>query len=102
MIARGLRFVAGAALGALLLLGLASNAVAQTDALWAKATEAAEITAIAQQNGHVRVIVLFDSPVPPAQLKSDPASVANLRAQVTAVRDRILATHFGSATSPTQ
>ena len=83
-------------------LGLASNALAQTDALWAKATEAAEITAIAQQNGHVRVIVLFDSPVPPGQLKSDPASVANAKAQVAAARDAIVSWHFGSATSPTQ
>ena len=102
MIARGLHYVVGAALGALLLLGLASNAVAQTDALWAKATEAAEITAIAQQNGHVRVIVLFDSPVPPAQLKSDPSSVANAKTQVAAARDTIVSWHFGSATSPTQ
>ncbi len=97
MIARGLHYVAGAAFAVLLSLGLASNGLAQTDALWAKATEAAEITAIAQQNGHVRVIVLFDSPVPANQLRSDPSSIANIRAQVTTVRDGILATHFGSA-----
>ena len=102
MIARGLRFVASAVLGALLLGLVASNAVAQTDALWAKASEAAEISAIAQQNGHVRVIVLFDSPVPPAQLKSDPSSVANAKTQVAAARDTIVSWHFGSATSPTQ
>ena len=73
MIVRGLHYVAGAVLGALLLLGLASNGLAQTDALWLKASEAAEITAIAQQNGHVRVIVLFDSPIPrqPAQVGRD-------------------------------
>jgi hypothetical protein len=102
MFARGFHYVAGAVLGALLLLGLASNGLTQTDALWAKATEAAEITAIAQQNGHVRVIVLFDSPVPASQLKSDPASVANAKAQVAAARDAIVSWHFGSATSPTQ
>src|SRR6188474_1797678 len=102
MIARGLHYVAGAVLGALLLLGLASNVSAQTDALWLKATEAAEITAIAQQNGHVRVIVMFDSPVPANQLKSDPASVANAKAQVAAGRDAIVTWHFGSATSPMQ
>jgi subtilisin family serine protease len=102
MIVRGLHHVAGAVLGALLLLGLASKGLAQTDALWLKASEAAEITAIAQQNGHVRVIVLFDSPIPPGQLKPDPGSVANAKAQVAAARDAIVSWHFGSATSPAQ
>src|SRR6185503_13192386 len=102
MIVRGLHHVAGAVLGALLLLGLASKGLAQTDALWLKASEAAEITAIAQQNGHVRVIVLFDSPIPPGQLKPDAGSVANAKAQVAAARDAIVSWHFGSATSPTQ
>ena len=102
MVARGLGYVTGAALAVLLALGLASNALAQTEALSLKATEAAEITAIAQQNGHVRVIVLFDQPVPAGQLKSDPASVANAKAQVAAAQDAIVTWHFGSATSPTQ
>jgi hypothetical protein len=102
MIVRGLHYVAGAVLGALLLLGLASNGLAQPDALSLKASEAAEIAAIAQQNGHVRVIVLFDSPVPAGQLKSDPSSVANMRGQVAAAQDAIVATHFDSATNPRQ
>ena len=102
MIARRLRHVSGAALAVLLLLGLASTGLTQTGALSQKATEAAEITAIAQQNGHVRVIVMFDSPVPANQLKSDPTSVANVKARVAAAQDAIVATHFGSATSPTQ
>src|SRR6185503_20170625 len=102
MVARGFHHVAGAVFGALLLLGLASNGLAQTDALWAKATEAAEISAIAQQKGHVRVIVMFDSPVPASQLKSDPSSVANAKTQVATARDTIASWHFGSATSPTQ
>jgi subtilisin family serine protease len=46
--------------------------------------------------------VLFDSPVPASQLKSDPAGVANAKAQVAAARDAIVSWHFGSATSPTQ
>jgi hypothetical protein len=43
MIARGLCYVTGAALAALVLLGLASNGLAQTGALAQKATEAAQI-----------------------------------------------------------
>src|SRR4026207_1472642 len=98
MIVRGLHHVAGAVLGALLLLGLASNGLAQTDALWAKATEAAEITAIAQPNGPVRVIGRFASPISTSQIRPDATSIANLRAQVAAAQDGILTTHFGSAT----
>ena len=101
MIARGLHYAAGAVLGALLLLGLASSGVAQPPPCRKRPTEAAEITAIAQQKGHVRVIVLFDSPVPASQLRSDAASIANAKAQVAAVQDAIVAAHFGSAASPT-
>ena len=100
MIARGLHYVAGAALAALLLLGLTSNGLAQTDALSQKATEAAEITAIADQNGYVRIIVLLDSPISTNQIRPDATSIANLKAQVAAGQDGILAAHFGSAANP--
>jgi hypothetical protein len=100
MIARSLHLARGAALAALLLLGLASTALAQTDALLQKAPEAAEITAIADQNGYVRIIVSFESPISANQIRPDATSIANLKAQVAAGQDGILATHFGSATNP--
>ena len=99
--ARCFHHVTGAVLGALLLLGLATAVQAQAP-LSQKAADAAEITAVAQQNGHVRVIVMFDSPIPANQLKPDATSVANARAQVAAAQDGIIASHFGSATSPSQ
>jgi uncharacterized protein (DUF2141 family) len=87
-----------AAVGALMLLAVANALAQSSDALSLKATEAVEITAIAKQNGLVRVIVMFDSPVPAGQLKSDPSSVANAKAQVAAAQDAIVAVH--SAASP--
>src|SRR5215211_5555274 len=72
-------------LAAIFLLVLTVAAMAQTSALFQKATEAAEIMALAQRQGHVRVIVQFASPVPPEQIRPDAASIA---------------AHFGSASNP--
>jgi len=87
-------------LSALVLLVLTSTAMAQSSALARKATDAAELVALAQRQGHVRVIVQFASPVPPEQIRPDPASIADLRAKIAAVQDAIIAAHFGSASNP--
>ena len=100
MTTRSLRYLTGITLAVLLVVALAFSVLAQTGALSQKATEAAEITAAAQQNGHVRVIVMFDPPVPQGQLKSDATSVANAKAWVAAAQDGIIASHFGNATNP--
>ena len=102
MTTRSLRYLTGITLAVLLVVALAFSVLAQTGALSQKATEAAEITAAAQQNGHVRVIVMFDSPVPLGQLKSDATSVANAKAWVAAAQDGIIASHFGNAANPTR
>ena len=100
MTTRSLRYLTGITLAVLLVVALAFSVVAQTGALSQKATEAAEITAAAQQDGHVRVIVMFDPPVPLGQLKSDATSVANAKAWVAAAQDGIIASHFGNAANP--
>src|SRR5215211_7622442 len=87
-------------LAAIFLLVLTVAAMAQTSALFQKATEAAEIMALAQRQGHVRVIVQFASPVPPEQIRPDAASIADLRAKIAAAQDAIIAAHFGSASNP--
>ena len=97
MIARTVHYAIGAALAALLLL--ATGGQAQTP-LSQKAAEAAEITAAAQQNGYVRVIVMFEPPVPANQLKSDATSVANARARVAAAQDGILSHAFRQRREP--
>src|SRR5262245_12266072 len=48
---------------ALLVLGTATAAVAQTPALSQKSSDASELVARVQQSGSVRVIVLFEPPV---------------------------------------
>jgi hypothetical protein len=65
-----------------------------------KSSDASELVARVQQNGSVRVIVLFESPVPPSQVTPDPANVAAVRAQVASMQDCILSRHFGSPTPP--
>jgi hypothetical protein len=65
-----------------------------------KSGDAAEVVAIAQREGHVRVVVQFAAPVPPSQIGRDPAALANAQAQVAAMQDAIIAGHFGSATAP--
>jgi hypothetical protein len=88
-------------LSAIFLSVLALAAMAQSSALLQKATDAAaEIVALAQRQGHVRVIVQFAPPVPPEQIRPDPTSIANLRAKIAAVQDAIIADHFGSASDP--
>jgi len=69
-------------------------------ALSQKADNAAEITDIAERAGHVSVIVEFASPMPPDQIKPDPAVLASLKAQIAAIQDSIIETHFGSAANP--
>jgi hypothetical protein len=87
-------------LSAVSLLVLTLAVMAQSSALFQKATDAAEIVALAQRQGHVRVIVQFASPVPPEQIRPDAASIADLRAKIAAVQDAIIAAHFGGASSP--
>ena len=91
---------------AVLVLTLTTAALAQEpSAMLAQksksATEAAKLLAIAQQKGHVRVIVAFDSPVAAHQLRPDAASLAIVTSGVAATQDDIIARHFGSASSPT-
>src|SRR5262249_25444592 len=89
------------AVAAAFLLGLASAAAAQiSGALSRKSDAAAEILSIAQRNGHVSVIVQFDSPVPASAIRTNAAAVATVGESVAAVQDRIIAAHFGSATNP--
>lgn len=96
---RGLRrSLVGAAGAVVLLVGLA--AMAQSPALSQKASEAAGMLTAAQRDGHVRVIVMFDPPVPPDQIRADPQSIANVTARVAAAQNAIIAAHFGSATNP--
>src|SRR2546421_6789419 len=87
-------------LSAVSLLVLTFAAMAQTPALFQKATDAAELVALAQRQGHVRVIVQFASPVPPEQIRPDAASIANLRDKIAEVQDAVIAAHFGSASDP--
>ena len=80
---------------------IAFGAFAQpSSTLAAKAMEADTISAQAVRNGHVRVIVLFEPPVPPSQAQHDAAGIADRKERVAAVRDAIIATHFVSAASP--
>jgi hypothetical protein len=98
------RAIAAARLAAAALLLLAigtSMTTAQTsDALTQKAREAARLMATAQATGHVRVIVTFEPPVPPGEVKADPATIARIKAGVASMQDAIIAQHFGSATRP--
>lgn len=73
---------------------------APSASLQAIASEAAEMAAIARQRGHVRVIVQFASPVPPGDIRPDPAIIANVRARIAALQDGIIARHFGNAANP--
>ena len=92
------RAVAAAAV----LLGLSPAAWAQqiSGTLSQKSPEAAEILSLAQRDGNVRVVVTFDSPVHPSQIKPEPASIAALKTRMKALRDAIVARHFGSAANP--
>ena len=48
----------------------------------------------------MRVIVQFASPVPPEEIRPDPAGIADLRTRIAAAQDAIIAAHFGSAREP--
>ncbi len=74
--------------------------MAQSPQFLQKSTDAPEIVMLAQQQGHVRVIVQFASPVPPEQIRPDPAGIADLRARIAAAQNAIIAAHFGSAREP--
>jgi hypothetical protein len=96
---RLLREACRAASGALLSLGLATAAMAQSTALSQKAGEAREMIAAARQSGQVRVIVGFESPIAPAELGATAESVAGAAAEIGVVQNRIIARHFGSASA---
>jgi subtilisin family serine protease len=82
-------------------LGLASAAMAQIPgALSQKSPDAAEIVARVQQKDRVRIIVMFQPPVAPSEVRPDAASIAAVKAQVAAIQDAIIAAHFGSAAAP--
>src|SRR5262249_10491830 len=89
-------------LGVLLFIVLASGSHAEqiSQQLAQKAPEAATIVAIAEQNGFVRVIVEFAAPVPPGEMRPDPAFLASLRERIASLQDAIIASHFGSALDP--
>jgi hypothetical protein len=72
-------------------LALASASHAQVSAaLNQKASEAANIVATAEQKGHVRVIIEFAAPVPPNQMRPDPAFLAPVRAEIAANQGAII------------
>jgi hypothetical protein len=65
-----------------------------------KAPAAAEIAAKAAQNGNVRVIVQFAAPGIPTQLRPEAEFLAPIKTQIASLQNTIIASHFGSATSP--
>jgi hypothetical protein len=90
-----------AAFAAVLFLELTSAVVAQPSTILSqKSDDAAQIISVAQQRGHVRVVVQFESPVSPNGFRPDPATVANVKARVAAAQNSIIAAQFGSASNP--
>ena len=83
-------------------LGLATGAAADDVGFLAqKSRDADEIVAAVNRDGHVRVVVLFQSPVSSDEMKSpDRASIDNIKAQVAATQNAIIAQHFGGAKDP--
>jgi hypothetical protein len=101
MLARRVRHGLSATLGAaVLMLGLTSMPLAQSASLSKKATDAQAMVSAARAKGHVRVIALFESPIPPQQITGDAHVIAALMARVAAVQDAIIAAHFGDASHP--
>src|SRR5262245_64807268 len=93
--------VRAVAAAAAVLLGLTPAWTQQiSGALSQKSPEAAEILSLAQRDGNVRVVVTFDSPVHPGQIKPEPASIADIKTRMKALRDAIVARHFGNAANP--
>jgi subtilisin family serine protease len=68
--------------------------------LSSKSPDATSILEATSRDGHVPVIVEFASPVAPADMSADAASVESAKAQIASVRDPIIARHFGNATAP--
>jgi hypothetical protein len=88
-------------LAVIFVFGLATATTAQPSAtLSAKAPDAAMITATAEQRGFARIIVEFAAPVPPNEMRPDPAFLASVKARIAASQDAIIAAHFGSASNP--
>ena len=84
-------------------LGFAATSKAQVSPQLAqKAPEANAIAAKAAQDGYVRIIVEFAGPVPTAQLRPDPQVLAPIVAEIAARQNAIIASHFGSATNPSE
>jgi hypothetical protein len=83
------------------LTGAMSAAVAGPSATLAqKARDADLIAATAEQNGHVRIIVEFAPPLRAGEIRPDRALLARVKAQIQAMQDAIIATHFGNAAQP--
>ena len=80
-------------------VGYPVPAMSQSSVLAQKSTDADEIAAIAQRDGKVRIIVMFQPPAGVSLL--DPNSVAAAKSQVAATQDAIIARHFGNASNPT-
>jgi subtilisin family serine protease len=84
-------------------VALIAGAQAQVSAQLAqKAPEAGAIAAKAAQDGYVRVIVEFEGPVRTDQLRPDPQVLAPVMAEIAARGNAIIASHFGSATNPSE
>ena len=81
-------------------LTMAAAAAPPTPLLAQKAPEAATISQIAQDDGHVRVIVEFASPIAPDQITPEPTVLTPLKAQIAATQDAIIETQFGNALTP--
>jgi hypothetical protein len=86
------------------LLGLAlANASSGTafaqgsPALNSKAADVGTLLSNVQRNGFVRVIVLFEPPVPANEVRADPASIADVTTRVGAIQDAIIASHLAGA-----
>ncbi len=80
---------------------LVSAVQAQVSAQLAqKAPEAAAIAAMAAQRGYVRVIVQFAAPDVPTELRPNAEFLAPIKTQIGSLQNTIIASHFGSATSP--
>ncbi len=86
---------------AILFVLMTSGTRAQSSAeLLKKAPDANILSAIAEREGHVRIIVEFSGPLPANQIIADPALLGSVKAQIASIQDAIIATHFASAAHP--
>jgi peptidoglycan hydrolase-like protein with peptidoglycan-binding domain len=72
----------------------AANQNFPSQALQEKAAEAAQIIALAEQEGYVRIVVEGASPVS-TELTSEPTFLQDLKAHNHSIQDAIVMTHFG-------